>query len=774
MMWLMVAIGTVKAASTDYVGSQTCVGCHQDAAEAWQGSHHDKAMQHATVDSVLGNFNNDALPFNGGENRFFRKGEEYWVYIAGSDGQFRDYQIRYTFGYYPLQQYMVAFPDGRIQLIPFAWDTRPESEGGQRWFHLYPDQTTTDPFFWTNTGQNWNHMCADCHSTNLQKNYDADKDRYDTTYSDINVGCEACHGPGKTHVDWAKQTVSAESTDHFGLTRDVKQAVRQWVHREGSNTLQPQSIEPTDQVVACAQCHSRRTQLTESPHSIHGAMQGTSNVSAEKPSGADAFLEQYRLSLITDALYYPDGQIFDEDYVYGSFLQSKMAKKGVTCTNCHDPHTAKLKMPEPALCQQCHNASDYSPQKHTFHAPDSEASTCTSCHMMETVYMQVDPRRDHSWQVPRPDLSQYTGAPNACTQCHSDQTDKWAAKQLREWFPKSQHQNPRHFSIAFYANAIGHPDAMDALAYTAQDGSESDIIRASALARLAGNAGDPRALSARQQNRVVALGRAVKHDSALIRLGAIAGSDGFGLAERWQIISPLLADPVLSVRSEAAGALVAGWSSLSDVQRQQLAAPLAEYMEIQYYNADRGFGRTNMGNVYRAQGHVQAAITAYQGAIAVEPYFENSYVNLADLYREQGNEQLALQTLIAGMKAQPKSSALPFSAGLALLRQGPSSHSGSHQKEALAYLQQAAERAASNARYWYVYGLALESQDVMAASESLGKAFAVSGNPQHLYAQCEVLSRNRQEPAVAEALHQCLITLGQYVPAEVIKQLQKK
>ncbi|KLV04234.1 deca-heme c-type cytochrome [Photobacterium aquae] len=813
MAFILLGVGITANAEPNYVGSQTCAGCHQEQMAAWQGSHHDKAMQHATVDSVLGNFNNQALRFNGSENRFFRKGEEYWVHIADSDGHYRDYQISYTFGYYPLQQYMVAFPDGRIQLIPFAWDTRPESEGGQRWFNLYPDQTVTDRFYWTNTGQNWNHMCADCHSTNVQKNYDAKGNRYATSFSEINVGCEACHGPASLHIDWAKQVADmprdtptiqqsesgkglanrspdgafqneglhdgrdredAYQAMQIGLTRDLKQAVSQWVHQEGNKTLQPKAIGQTDQIMACAQCHSRRTQLNESPHRLRQPFSDSSKSPADiqnggslaaREQGANAFLNKYRMSLITEELYYPDGQIYDENYVYGSFLQSKMAKKGVTCTNCHDPHTAKLTMPEPALCQQCHNASAYSPQNHTFHPPGSEASKCTSCHMTETVYMSVDPRRDHSWQIPRPDLSQHTGAPNACTQCHQDRDDKWAAQQLAKWFPHSKYQDARHFSVAFYAESIGHRDAIDALAYIAQDASESEIIRASALERLAGHAGDPRSLSARQQNRVVALGRAVKHDSAMIRLGAITGSQGFGLVERWQILSPLLVDPVLSVRTEAAGALVEGWSTLSPAQQQQLIPPLAEYMEIQQYNADRGFGRTNMGNVYRAQGEIDKAIAAYQGAIAIEPYFDNSYVNLADLYREQGNEQLALQTLISGMKAQPKSAALPFSTGLALLRRGDKTG-------AVEYLKLAAELAASNSRYWYVYGLALEQQDVIAASQSLEKAFALSGNPQHLYAQCEVLARNPQDAAVAMALSRCLKQLSQYVPPEAINSLK--
>ena len=142
-----------------HVGSEACVDCHSEEVEAWQGSHHDMAMKHATDESVLGDFNDQTVIHDSKPNRFFRKGEEFWVNIEGPDGQFKDYKISYTFAFEPLQQYMVEFEDGRVQFIPFAWDSRTKDEGGQRWFHLYPEMTNTDEFYWTNSGQNWNFMC---------------------------------------------------------------------------------------------------------------------------------------------------------------------------------------------------------------------------------------------------------------------------------------------------------------------------------------------------------------------------------------------------------------------------------------------------------------------------------------------------------------------------------------------------------------------------------------------------------------------------------------
>lgn len=733
-------IFSISGYGSDYVGSDACIDCHQKEYQAWQGSDHERAMLHASVDSVLGDFNNASLESKGEPSRFFKKGEEYWVNIQGPDDKFQDYKISYTFGHYPLQQYMVEFDDGRVQLIPFAWDSRAEAEGGQRWFNLYPDLNKHDDFYWTNAGQNWNFMCADCHSTNLQKRYDSASDQYDTTYSEINVGCEACHGPASKHLEWAEKK-SLANHEHMGFERDLSKAVKQWVMKEGKSTFQPEGVHATDQMKVCAQCHSRRTQLTENADHVK-----------------TGFLDKYRLSLISPELYHHDGQIFDEDYVYGSYLQSKMADKGVSCTNCHDPHTSKLAIPQEAVCAQCHIPTEFTPENHTFHEAGSEASQCVTCHMPQTTYMQVDPRRDHSWKVPRPDLSEHLGTPNVCTDCHSDQTNKWAAEKVKSWFPNSQRYNEKHFAIAFYAADIGYRGAEDALSLTAQDANQKDIIRASALSRMAPYSG---------KNTTVALARAVKHESELIRFGAIEGSQSFEFKDRWQILKPLLSDPVLAVRTEAAGALVSNWQQMSSEQRKALEPALEEYIDIQEFNADRGFGRTNLGNIYSAQGKYDQAIEAYLGAIKVEPIFANSYVNLAELYRQQGNEVKAFQTLEQGMAAQPNSGALKYSAALSLLRQD-------QKVQATEMLRLSTEAEPQNSQYWFLYGLALETADLSKASQALDKAFRLSGNPQQLYAKCEMLVKYSDNMVEEFEARKCLSELEKYAPPNIIAPLRNK
>lgn len=738
VVWMSIMTFSSNVFSADFVGSDACIDCHKEETEAWKGSDHEMAMKHADKDSVFGDFNDATFEFKGKPNRFFKKGDEYWVNIEGPDGKFNDYQISYTFGFEPLQQYMVEFEDGRIQLIPFAWDSRSEEEGGQRWYHLYPEMEKTDEFYWTNSGQNWNFMCADCHSTDVKKNYDIKTDTYNTTWSEINVSCEACHGPASEHLVWSNNQESM-TNQHYGFERDLSKSVKEWVFKEGHTTRQPEAIQTTDQITVCAQCHSRRTQLNEDQAHIKG--------------DSKTLLDSYLPSLITAELYYNDGQIYDEDYVYGSFMQSKMAQKGVTCTNCHNPHTTKLDIPEEAVCAQCHIASEYTPQKHTFHEENTDASKCTTCHMPETTYMGVDARRDHSWQIPRPDLSKNIGTPNVCTQCHEDKDDVWADKQVGQWFPDSPYRNQQHFAVAFYASDINYRGAGDALSFTAQDAKQAGIIRGSALQRLSRYP---------SKNTLVALGRAIKHEDELIRFGAVQGSAGYESHDRWQILSPLLTDKVLGVRSEAAGALVTYWAELNPLQRDQLVPSLNEYINSQLFNSDRGFGRTNLGNVYRSQGKLEQAEQAYLGAIKVEPYFVNSYVNLADMYRMQGKESKGLALLNDGIKAQPNSGDLPYSAGLSLLRLD-------QKEEASQYFKKAAEIEKQNPQYWYVYGLSMGSFDGRVAAQALGQAFELSTDPQHLFAQCDMLLKHDLANAA-----QCITQLEQYAPKNVIDALKQR
>ncbi len=156
---LLASLSVAIAAESAFTGSESCSSCHAEQQRSWKGSDHDLAMQHTRKDTVLGDFNNTEFSANGITSRFFKNDGRFWVNTDGPDGNMQDFEIKYTFGVTPLQQYLIEFPGGRIQTLGIAWDTRPANDGGQRWFHLYPDQTINagDDLHWTGAQQNWNY-----------------------------------------------------------------------------------------------------------------------------------------------------------------------------------------------------------------------------------------------------------------------------------------------------------------------------------------------------------------------------------------------------------------------------------------------------------------------------------------------------------------------------------------------------------------------------------------------------------------------------------------
>ncbi len=746
--------------ATDFVGSKTCVNCHEQAYQYWQGSHHDMSMKHATKESVLGDFNNATLAVDDNklnsetkvQSTFFKKANQYWVNIKGSDGKFHDYQIKYTFGYTPLQQYMVEFDDGRVQLIPFAWDSRAEKEGGQRWFNLYPDMTTKhQEFFWTNTGQNWNYMCADCHSTNVDKNFDVSTNTYNTTFSEINVACESCHGAASDHLTWAQQQDGLSKNDKsikpndgdIGFTRDLSKSVKQWQANTDKNkkTLQPKSIEHSQQVLVCAQCHSRRTQISDNDF-VKG----------------NAFGERYLLDLVSSTNYHPDGQVYNEDFVYGSFLQSKMYKKGVVCSNCHNPHTAELKLPIETLCLQCHQADNYASTKHHKHPENSSGAQCVNCHMPETTYMEIDARRDHGFHIPTPNLAKKLGTPDTCLTCHEDKNSQWSASKVNDWYPNSQVKDEKDFVPVFAAinlalNEQQLQGVSAELSRISQTISYAGIIRASALTKMA---------SVSNTNTIIAIARAAKSADENIRLGAIEGAQSMQAAEKWRVLSPLLNDKVLAVRINAAFALTSLWQNLSQSQQAQLTPALNEYIESQRFNADRSFAHSNMGIIAAYQGNTEQAIKAFKQGISIEQSFAQTYLNLSQVYYQRGENQQSISTLQQGKKANPDNASLSYNLGLAFIRTKDKINAA---KE----LAIATQLAPQNSHYFYVYGLSLEQVKPSAAYEALYQAFQLSNNPQHLYALCEMKIRHKNPLA-----QQCLTQLQPIVPPAVMQRLTQQ
>jgi cytochrome c553 len=362
-------------------------------------------MQPASGETVLGDFDNASLNQFGVTSSFYMKDGKFMVRTEGTDGKLQDYEIKYTFGVEPLQQYLIDFPGGRMQALSLAWDSRTKERGGQRWFHLYPDEKINhdDELHWTQPSQNWNSMCAECHSTRLEKNYDPLNKAFDTCWSEIDVSCEACHGPGSEHVSWAEQKPGwkkLEASKGLSILLDERKGVHWKIDTKTGNATRSEARNSNNEIEMCARCHARRSPISDGY--VHG----------------EPLLDHYLPRLLDEGMYHADGQIDDEVYVYGSFVQSKMFHAGVTCSDCHEPHSLKLRAPGNGVCLQCHTAKKYDAESHYFHKLGSTGASCAECHMPPKKFMVIDPRHDHSIRIPRPDLSVELGTPNACNNCH--------------------------------------------------------------------------------------------------------------------------------------------------------------------------------------------------------------------------------------------------------------------------------------------------------------------------------------------------------------------
>lgn len=658
--------------AAQYVDESSCAGCHEAQHKAWTGSHHDLAMQEASEQTVLGDFRNTRFTYAGVTSRFFRRDGKFFVNTDGADGKLADFQIKHAFGVYPLQQYLIEFPGGRLQALSISWDAK-----GKRWFHLYPRERVDfrDELHWTKASQNWNHMCGECHATDYRKNYDAAAGSYKTVAKRFDVGCQACHGPASRHAEWARRAGER-----------APKRPREEVKRDFEIDLAAKDSRP--QIDTCARCHSRR-----------GAL------SADYRHGAP-LMDTHLPALLGEGLYYADGQILDEDYEYGSFVQSRMHAKGMRCSDCHEPHAGKVRAAGNALCISCHNAAtpaagahidtsglrhkDYDAPAHHFHKAGTPGSRCVDCHAPTRDYMVVHARHDHSFRIPRPDVSAAIGTPNACTGCHTKQSAKWAAGIVAKWYGSGRRQEP-HYGLALDAGRRGKAGAVTGLVALADDRAQPAIVRATALDLLNRYPGS---------SALAALQRGLRDADPIIRRAAVTGQETLPPAERTAVLAPLLDDPVRAVRIEAARLLAPAAASLAAQHKKSYDVALAEFEAAQAENSDRPEALASLGNLYLSRGEPARAERAYLRAIELGSRFVPAYVNLADVYRAERRDADAERTLRDGLRKAPNAAPLRGALGLALVRQGK-------KREALAEFAAAAKAAPDDPRHAYVYAIAL-------------------------------------------------------------------
>lgn len=722
--------------SATFVGRSSCIQCHQNEAKAFDNSHHDLAMDLATDQTVLGDFNDATLEHDGMTSRMFRDGARFMVHTEGPTGEMQDFEVKYVFGVDPLQQYMVEFDRTadmlpteipRVQVLRISWDTH-----HKKWFYLRPPDVadklaTDDPLHWTGIAQRWQTMCADCHSTNLKTNFDTQSVSYKTTFSEIDVSCEACHGPGSVHVDLA----NARS-----LFWDRKLGY-------GLNQLKGESSEP--QLQTCAQCHSRRGLIAGDFH------------------GGDSYHEHFRQELLQSDTYFDDGQIKDEVYVYGSFVQSKMYHKGIRCTDCHDPHSLQLKHPGNETCTSCHQhpAGKYDVPSHHHHAVGSEGAKCVNCHMAGRTYMDLDFRHDHSFRIPRPDLSVKWGTPNACTACHVNdhlkslpeetrvklreyadwqtaaangdekiasllkEIDRWSDEACEKWYGVER-KRPDHFgeTVAAFRQGgeAGVPGEVDEasvqpMVYLAmrKDDVTPFIARATALDGLA---------AAQVQGCAAAAARIVEDatDHPVVRAAAVRCMANESAASVRRALIPRLEDESRQVRLEVLQALAAPavYQTLTPNEQTRVDLAMREYQAALAQVADRSGAHMTWAMLCEQRGMYAEAIEAYETAIRVEPTVAGARTNLAalmDQMAERGDVQ-------AGERAK-------------LLR-----------SQELPLLRRDAALATGNATIQYRFGLALYlAGDHPGALKQLQRAVELSPQTTDFRTALRLLEEKMAEPS---------------------------
>ena len=608
-----------------YAGSETCAECHKEAADAWSGSHHALAWTEPGPETVAGDFDDAEFEHHGVVTRFRRDGDAYLIETEDADGARGTWKVVGVGGYRPLQQYLVETEPGRTQTFDIAWDM---DEG--RWYPVFPDQDLVpgDALHWTGPYKSWEARCAECHATGYTRNYDPATRTYAPRMAEIGVGCEACHGPGSAHLAWAAEPgaydpTAWEGTGGTGLTVDL-----------GASA----SVE-TGQ---CAACHSRREAFFDG-NSVPGTAYG----------------DAYNLALLREGLYHADGQILDEVYVYGSFLQSKMNARGVRCTDCHEPHSATLRAEGNAVCAQCHNpegnerfptlrGAAYDTPEHHFHEEGTEGALCVSCHMIERTYMGIDERRDHSFRVPRPDLAAGTGAPDACTDCHADRDAAWAAAEIAARFPEDTHRGP-HFGTVLAAARWSPEGQIEPLLALAGDAETPGIVRATALDLLA-----------RARSEAAAEGAAtlLADPDPLVRAAAATAQRARAPEARLAALAPALSDPVRMVRIAAAGAMLDAVSAIPPEAGAALRGPMTEWQAAQVAQADFPETHLRIGGVALTMRDWEGALAGFREAVTLDPQLVDAWSMLVRVDAALERPDRARATLAEALAANPGNAAL--------------------------------------------------------------------------------------------------------------------
>ncbi|MFO1513647.1 MAG: tetratricopeptide repeat protein [Verrucomicrobiota bacterium] len=668
-----------------YGRSPSCKSCHEEAFKSWEHSHH--ALAERPIEPAL-----DASAFepphgvvHGTQHSEARITNGQFQLVTQGLGQTnRPFEVARVIGVNPLLQYLIPVGDGRVQASELCFDPK-----RMEWFNVYgtEDRQPGEWGHWTGRGMNWNNMCATCHNTRLRKNYDARTDSYRTTMAEQGVSCEACHGPMADHNAW-----QAKHPNQSGDPTIRKLSKQQMFH-------------------TCAQCHARRAELTGN----------------FRPG--ESFFDHHALTIPDETdLFYPDGQVREEDYEFTAFLGSKMHAAGVRCMDCHEPHTSKLRVPGNLMCMACHGntltngAPRIDLETHSRHKVGTSGDFCTDCHMPTTFYMQRHPRHDHGFTIPDPRLTKELGIPNACNRCHTNQTADWSLEAMNKWYGPRTNEQMRARATAIAQARSGNAAAVPAL--VKMTSTESNFFwRAVAANLLRSWAGEN---SVRDT-----LVKSTQDTNELVRAMAVRGLEPYASVAGTPAAGALakgLVDPARNVRIDAAWALRRTVNTNSTAGRD-LLANLS-------HNVDQPSGAMQLGVFELERGNVASAIEHLQRAVSWDTNSAPLYDTLAVALSIQGRSVEALVALRTACHLAPRDAAFRYRLGLVLNEVG-------RLDEARVALEQAVKLDPQFAQAWYNLGLAYAAQKKPeAALEALVRAESLDATSAQIpYARATILAQ---------------------------------
>lgn len=676
---LLTVIFLIQASTGLHAEPADCAGCHEREGAEWSESQHAAAMARPGPETVAGDFSGTTYIDPQVTARFMREGESYVIRTTEGE-KTKTWIVRYTFGVHPLQQYLIDTGNGRLQAFNIAWDTRDAAAGGQRWFRLdEPGQGQPgDAMHWTGIYQNWNNQCADCHSTGLERNYDPETDSYESDWEHMAVSCTACHESAEVHA------VAKRKGKSYGAGVDLV-ALEAWLVSEGKTPPRPQATAtPDEQVPTCGRCHSLRTNLVD--------------------TGGGQAHDEFSLSRLDQPLYFSDGRVREEVFVLGSFEQSRMFQAGVACSNCHNPHSGKLKVEGNAVCAQCHNAGDFDTPEHHHHPAGSEGAQCVACHMPKATFMKIDDRREHSFMVPRPDVSKASDSPDVCLACHEDQDRDWSIDTVGRWFPDLYRPDTWH-----HVQQGSLPEVADYLA----DERQPAIRRATLLEQQG---------EALVRQRLELVKTLLGHKQAVIRESAFRVLRYAPEDAAIQLGEVGLDDPALAVRIAAFESLTWRGAESDSEAWQRVRGEYEHYLDMQ---SDLPSGSVLKARYLLARDRVYQAEQELKTALRKDRGYVPAAILLTDILRSGGRNLEAIEVIDRTLASTPEDARLVHLRGLVHLKL-------KDYPAALADLERAAELDPEQWLFGYRYAVALyqlqQGEAVRRVTETLLERFPK--NPQ--------------------------------------------